>query len=82
MVPVLSKAKTSALAICSNVSPPLTIIPRLEQRLIPETKAIGAARISGQGEATTNTSAKRLKSFDIYHARLAMIKDAMVNGTA
>ena len=39
--------------------------PFFEERLMPETKAIGAAKIKGQGLATTRTSAIRTGSPEI-----------------
>ena len=59
IVPVLSKATVLVRANFSIVVPVFTTIPFLLERLIPATSAIGAAKINGQGEATTNTSAKR-----------------------
>ena len=35
---------------------------------MPATKATGAAKINGQGDATTRTSAKRTGSFDTNQA--------------
>ncbi|MDE8691725.1 hypothetical protein, partial [Faecalibacterium sp. DFI.5.82] len=55
IVPVLSKAMVFGCAIFSRTLPVLTMIPLREARLIPETMATGAAKISGHGEATTIT---------------------------
>ena len=68
IVPVLSKAIVLANESCSKVVPVLTIIPLRLERLIPEIKAIGAAKINGQGEATTKTSAKRIGSLETNQA--------------
>ena len=63
MVPVLSNATVLVRANFSTAVPVLMTIPFLLERLIPATKAIGAAKIKGQGEATTRTSAKRTGFF-------------------
>ena len=72
MVPVLSKAKLLTWANFSSVVPVLTMIPLRLARLIPETKAMGAARINGHGEATTKTSATRTGSPDSHQASPAI----------
>ena len=82
MVPVLSNAAVLAVASFSKTSPVLMTMPFLDERLIPETMATGAARISGQGEATTRTSANLTGSFEMNHAIPAMITAIAVNGTA
>ena len=46
----------------SIAAPPLTITPSRAARETPETIAIGAARISGQGVATTSTATARTAS--------------------
>ncbi len=82
MVPVLSNAADLAVDNFSNMSPVLTTIPFRLVRLIPETSATGAARISGQGEATTRTSANRWGSPLNAQATPAMTYATKVNGTA
>ena len=82
MVPVLSKAPVRAPASFSRTLPVFTTIPFREARLIPETIATGAARMSGQGEATTRTSAKRRGSLDSHQARSEIRIATTVNGTA
>ncbi len=47
---------------CSSAPPPFSTIPADAARDRPETKAIGAARISGQGVATTSTASARTGS--------------------
>lgn len=49
------------------------ITPAALALLMPEMKAMGAARMRGQGDATTSTSAKRIKSPVIAHAVPAMM---------
>ena len=82
IVPVLSKAAVLAVAIFSKTLPVLTTIPLRDERLIPDTKATGAAKINGQGEATTKTSAKRTGSLETNQAIPAITKAIPVNGTA
>ena len=65
IVPVLSKKIALAVASFSMMVPFLIKKPFFEERLIPETKAMGAAKIKGQGLATTNTSAIRTGSPEI-----------------
>ena len=67
-MPVLSKAIVFALANFSIVVPFFMTIPLRLERLMPATKATGAAKINGQGDATTRTSAKRTGSFDTNQA--------------
>ena len=81
-VPVLSKAKVLARPNCSRVGPDLTMTWCLDMELIPATMATGAAIKSGQGEATTMTSAKRVKLPEVTQAAIPMISEIMVNGTA
>ena len=81
-VPVLSKATVLASDSFSIVVPFLTKRPLRELRLIPPTKAIGAAKMSGQGLATTKTSAKRVISPEMNQAAPAISRDTMVKGTA
>ena len=81
-VPVLSKAMLFALASFSIDVPVFTTIPFRLERLIPATKATGAAKIKGQGEATTNTSAKRTGSFETNQAIPPIIYAMSVKGTA
>src|SRR5699024_10674721 len=77
-----SKAPVLAVASFSKTSPVFTTIPLREARLIPETIATGAARIKGQGEATTNTSARRWGSPEKNQAASEIKMAAKVNGTA
>ena len=81
-VPVLSKYAALALASFSNEVPLLRIIPCRVIRLIPETIATGAAKIKGQGEATTTTCTNRLGSLAIKAAAIPIIKEIMVKGRA
>ena len=67
-VPVLSSSTVRARPSCSITPPPLTITPPRAAREIPATNAIGAARISGQGVATTKTASARTGSPDSAHA--------------
>src|SRR5262249_40452911 len=46
----------------SSAPPPFTMSPRLASREMPATMAIGAARISGHGVATTSTASARTGS--------------------
>lgn len=71
-VPVLSKAMEFRVASFSSEVPDLMMTPAALALLMPEIKATGAARMSGQGEATTRTSAKRMKSPEIAQAMPAM----------
>lgn len=71
-VPVLSKAMERILASFSSDVPDLMMTPTALALLMPEMKATGAARISGQGEATTRTSTKRMNSPEKAQARPAM----------
>ena len=50
---------------------PLTITPRRAARETPDTSATGAARMSGQGVATTNTASARTASPDTSQASVA-----------
>ena len=79
-VPVLSKAMVFASAVCSIAAPFFTIIPCLAARLIPEMIAIGAARISGHGVATTMTSRKRMLWWLKTQAKIAIVKAITVKG--
>ena len=58
-VPVLSMSRVVHLARRSSTAPPLITMPRRAARDRPETSATGAARISGQGVATTSTATAR-----------------------
>ena len=55
-VPVLSSATTVAWPRRSSAPPPLTMIPRRAALAMPDTNAIGVARIRGHGVATTSTA--------------------------
>ncbi len=70
-VPVLSSSTVSALPIASIAPPPLTMIPRRAARETPEMIAIGVARISGQGVATTSTAKARTSSPETIQAAAA-----------
>ena len=61
-MPVLSSSTVRASPSCSITPPPLTITPARAARETPEMSAIGAARISGHGVATTNTASARTGS--------------------
>ncbi len=71
-VPVLSSSTVCASPNRSMATPPFTITPALAARESPATNAIGAARISGQGVATTSTASARTASPEISHAAPAM----------
>ncbi len=73
---------TRARASVSSAPPPLTMIPRRAERLIPATIAIGAARSSGQGVATTSTDRARTGSPDTAQARPAIPSDSGTNRRA
>ena len=77
-VPVLSKSMTRARASASRAPPPLTMMPRFAERLMPETMAMGAASSSGQGVATTRTARARTGSPEMAQAMPAMTS---VSGT-
>ena len=64
-MPVLSNAIVFAEANFSTIVPDLITT-------IPATKAIGADRIKGHGEATTKTSAKRVGLFETNQATPAI----------
>ena len=68
-VPVLSNRTVRARPSASIAAAPLTITPRRAARETPETSAIGAARISGHGVATTTTASARTGSPLAAHAR-------------
>ena len=61
-VPVLSNSTVRAWPSVSIAPAPLTITPLRAARESPETSAIGAARISGHGVATTTTASARTGS--------------------
>ena len=61
-VPVLSSRTVRARPSCSIAAPPLTTTPRRAARDTPESRAMGAARMSGQGVATTSTASARTAS--------------------
>ncbi len=54
--------------MASRAPPPLTMIPRFAERLIPATIAMGAARSSGHGVATTSTDRARTGSPEVTQA--------------
>ena len=59
-VPVLSSSTVVHWARRSRTPPFFTTIPRRAAADRPETRATGAARISGQGVATTRTATARV----------------------
>ena len=61
-VPVLSSSTVRASPRRSIAVPPLTITPARAARERPEMSAIGAARMSGHGVATTITASPRFAS--------------------
>jgi hypothetical protein len=67
-VPVLSNSSTRPPARRSSAPPLLTTIPRRAAREMPATIATGAARIRGQGVATTSTASARTASPDTSQA--------------
>ena len=67
-VPVLSSSTVRAAAEALNAVPPFSTIPSPAQRERPDTIAIGAARISGHGVATTSTATARTNSPHSAHA--------------
>ena len=81
-VPVLSKAAERTRAKVSRVPPSLTITFDRAAELMPPMNATGAAISSGQGVATTSTSAKRVGSPLRYQASPAINSDTTVKGTA
>ena len=62
IVPVLSSSTTLTAPRASIAAAPLTITPRRAAADTPDTRATGAARISGQGVATTSTASARTGS--------------------
>ena len=58
-VPVLSSSTVVHLASRSRTAPPFTTTPRRAATDSPDTRATGAARISGHGVATTSTATAR-----------------------
>ena len=61
-MPVLSNSRTEPRASVSRAPPPFTMMPRLADREMPATIAIGTARISGHGVATITTERNRIGS--------------------
>ena len=61
-VPVLSSSTVFAPPSRSRAPAPLTMMPARAARERPATKAIGAARMSGHGVATTMTARPRVES--------------------
>ena len=81
-VPVLSNSSVRHLAIRSSVPPPFTITPRFAARDRPATNATGAARMSGQGVATTRTATARARPPDSTAARVAATRATIRNHSA
>ena len=72
----------SAFPICSREIPLLTIIPSFAALFIPLMIAIGVAKISEQGDATTNTD-RIVSSFPVIIQPKRLIKIVIgVNHTA
>ena len=67
-VPVLSSKTVLAPPSRSSAPAPLTMMPARAARESPATNAIGAARMSGQGVATTITASPRVESPDATQA--------------
>jgi hypothetical protein len=67
-VPVLSSRTVRALPSRSIAPAPLTTIPARAARERPDISAIGAARMSGHGVATTKTASARTGSLDATQA--------------
>ena len=82
IVPVLSKATVRTAASRSRVPAFLMMTPLRAARLIPPRNATGAAISSGQGVATTSTSAKTTGSPWYHHASPATRRANAVKGTA
>src|SRR5215468_362623 len=59
-VPVLSRSTTETRANASRGPPPLTMTPCFAALETPAMIAAGAARMSGQGVATTKTASARI----------------------
>ena len=72
-MPVLSNSTERASPSCSIVAAPLTTTPARAARERPEISAIGAARISGHGVATTKTASARTGSPETAQATAATI---------
>ncbi len=81
-VPVLSNSRTRARLRTSSAAPPLKITPRRAAREIPATMAIGAARISGHGVATTRTDKANTGSPLAIHAAPAIRSVTGTNNSA
>ena len=81
-VPVLSNSSTRPAASRSSARPPFTTTPREAIRVSPEVIAIGAARIKGQGVATTRTATARTASPDNVQASPATARVTARNATA
>mmetsp|Transcript_7398 Transcript_7398/g.18826 ORF Transcript_7398/g.18826 Transcript_7398/m.18826 type:complete len:354 (-) Transcript_7398:838-1899(-) len=62
MVPVLSSAMVSTPAAASNTSPPRSSSPSLAPADVATSTAVGVARPSAQGHATTSTSVASLSA--------------------
>src|SRR5690625_1817919 len=81
-VPVLSNAADFTFDKRSRAPPSLTITVARAADDMPPINDTGAPMSSGQGVATTSTSAKRTASPEYHHATPATIKEITVNGTA
>ena len=69
-MPVLSNTTTWAFPICSIEAPLLIIIPIFAALLIPLMIAIGVAKISEQGVATTSTERIVCGLYDVINQRI------------
>ncbi len=81
-VPVLSNTATVVEPSCSSAPPCLTMICRRAARLMPPMIAMGVARMSGHGVATTSTASARRGSPDDAHATAHTASVIGVNHTA
>ena len=81
-VPVLSKITVRMRASRSSAAPPFTTMPRRAARPMPAISAMGAARISGQGVATTSTASARRGSPEINQAAPARQQVRMMKAMA
>jgi hypothetical protein len=80
-VPVLYSSSVVHRASRSSTAPPLTTTPRRAATDSPDTRATGAARISGHGVATTSTATARSVPATA-HAAPAAVRLTSKNHTA
>ena len=62
-VPVLSRTIVSIVRVCSSVSADLMTIPSWDARPDPTRRAVGVAKPSAHGQATTSTATPAVKAF-------------------